>query len=76
MEKNISELKKYTELESFENKKKFPDILRPLLLASAKEAILNKEHDDNFYSHIMKFLPYNMFTLKVIFLIDRNWLNV
>ncbi|KAJ3011917.1 UNVERIFIED_CONTAM: hypothetical protein HDU68_001457 [Siphonaria sp. JEL0065] len=69
----VNYLKNEREKESFENKKNFPQNLRPPLLEASKIALQNNEMNENFIRHIKKVLPYNSFTLKR--LVGRMLLN-
>ncbi|KAJ3096395.1 hypothetical protein HK100_005582, partial [Physocladia obscura] len=69
----VKYLKTEREKESFENKKNFPERLRPPLLEAAKTAVLNNQMNENFVRHLKKVLPYNTFTLKR--LVGRMLLN-
>ncbi|KAI9347733.1 hypothetical protein BDR26DRAFT_854676 [Obelidium mucronatum] len=69
----VNYLKNEREKESFENKKNFPQNLRPPLLEASKIALQHDEMNENFIRHIKKVLPYNSFTLKR--LIGRMLLN-
>ncbi|KAJ3226201.1 hypothetical protein HDU81_007441 [Chytriomyces hyalinus] len=73
VEVTVNYLKNEREKESFENKKNFPQNLRPPLLEAAKMAVLHDEMDENFIKHMKKILPYNSFTLKR--LVGRILLN-
>ncbi|ORY50357.1 hypothetical protein BCR33DRAFT_846860 [Rhizoclosmatium globosum] len=69
----LSYLKAERDKESFENKKNFPQNLRPPLLEASKIALNHDELTENFIRHVKKVLPYNSFTLKR--LIGRMMLN-
>ncbi|KAJ3070846.1 hypothetical protein HDU98_006137 [Podochytrium sp. JEL0797] len=64
VEVTLNYLKNEREKESFENKKTFPQNLRPPLLEASKTAVLHSEFNENFIRYIKKILPYNSFTLK------------
>ncbi|KAF7721316.1 hypothetical protein EC973_004940 [Apophysomyces ossiformis] len=61
----MDKLRKDVAFESFENKAKFPQSLRPTVFA-AGSIIFRKYNcaEDNFINHLMTLLPYNRFTLK------------
>lgn len=61
--------------ESFENKKKFPPDLKPLLVNTAIIAIETNEYNDNFFNIMPNIFPYNRFTMQVSMLVDSNMLN-
>ena len=61
-------------LESFEDKKHFPDSLRPILKEAAKTADATSSLDDNFFGHLISILPYNTFTMKK--LVGKMMMNV
>jgi hypothetical protein len=63
---------KYNSLESFQDKKIFPDALRPILRTAAICAEETGSLDDNFFNHITTILPYNTYTMKV--LVFNCWL--
>ncbi|KAI8609198.1 hypothetical protein BC830DRAFT_1085656 [Chytriomyces sp. MP71] len=73
VEVTLNYLKNEREKESFENKKNFPQNLRPPLLEAAKVAVLQDEMNENFIRHVKKILPYNSFTLRR--LVARMLLN-
>ena len=82
MQIHLTTLKEMAAHESFEVKKNFPSNLRPILKAAGEAAIQENVLDSNFYGHVTSILPYNMFTMKVIyyyeflFIFDRNLLQI
>ncbi|KAJ3358045.1 hypothetical protein HDU83_000102 [Entophlyctis luteolus] len=66
-------LKQERKKESFDDKKTFPEKLRPPLLECCKTAVQHDELDENFVRHLKKVLPYNSFTLRR--LVGRTMLN-
>ncbi|KAI9363014.1 hypothetical protein DFJ73DRAFT_811989 [Zopfochytrium polystomum] len=50
--------------ESFEERKTFPDALKPVLLELGVLAHRNNEFSENLFRHLKNSLPYNTFTIK------------
>ncbi|KAI8359824.1 hypothetical protein BD560DRAFT_405361 [Blakeslea trispora] len=61
----MEKLRYDVQFESFENKAKFPLVLKPTVLEAGLVALRkNRVIDENLVQHLMKILPYNRFTLK------------
>jgi hypothetical protein len=54
----------FLRVDSFAEKKHFPDSLRPPMLSAATVANDLDALDDNFFAHLQKILPYNSVTIK------------
>ncbi|KAI8847072.1 hypothetical protein BC829DRAFT_418640 [Chytridium lagenaria] len=53
-----------TSKHTFENKRHFPPVIKPLLFQAAWVAVSFNALDSEFIRHLREFLPYNAFTLK------------
>ncbi|KAJ3211997.1 2-hydroxyacyl-CoA lyase 1, partial [Clydaea vesicula] len=64
LQMDIEFLKHKADEHSWENKKHFPESLRPAILQIAKNAEKLNLLDDNLYHHVTKAIPYNILTVR------------
>ena len=64
-------MKTHIAAESWEQKGKFPQALKPKLGELAVKAIKLDEYDDHFFNLMPVLFPYNKFTMTVSFLFPR-----